>query len=161
MLYLPRSSHGSVTSSVSIPALDRRKVTTRGKWFQLRHCRSLTGPSTETPDNMGSILSMQWPVPSSKRTRQLPDSVLVMAGAFHQMRGRVSVLRGTLFHNDILRAMGHRQQLVGMLQRFWKRDRPSIELWVDTVLRKNIAPPTIRKTSWRGGSSARMLHQES
>lgn len=107
---------------------------------------------------MGSILSIQWPVPSSKR--QLPDSVLVMAGAFHQMRGRVSVLRGTLFHNDILRAMGHRQQLVGMLQRFWKRDRPSIELWVDTVLRKNIAPPTTRKTSWRTGTTARILHQE-
>lgn len=110
---------------------------------------------------MGSILSMQWPVPTSKRTRQLPDSVLVMAGAFHQMRGHVSVLRGTLFHNDILRAMGHRQQLVGMLQRFWKRDRRSIELWVDTVLRKNIAPPTItRSSSWRARTTARMLHQE-
>lgn len=109
---------------------------------------------------MGSILSMQWPVPTSKRTRQLPDTVLVMAGAFHQMRGRVSVLRGTLFHNDILRATGHRQQLVGMLQRFWKRDRRSIELWVDTVLRKNIAPPTGTKSSWRARTTARMLHQE-
>ena len=109
---------------------------------------------------MGSILSMQWPVPTNKRTRQLPDSVLVMAGAFHQIRGRVSVFRGTLFHNDILRAMGHRQQLVGMLQRVWKRDRRSIELWIDTVLRKNIAPPTIRKPSWRSRSSSPMLHQE-
>ena len=107
---------------------------------------------------MGSILSMQWPVPTSKR--QLPDSVLVMAGAFHQMRGRVSVLRGTLFHNDILRALGHRQQLVGMLQRFWKRDRRSVELWVDTVLRKNIAPPTMKKSTWRARTAARMLHQE-
>ena len=113
------------------------------------------------PERMGSILSMQWPVPTSKRTRQLPDSVLVMAGAFHQMRGRVSVLRGTLFKNDILRATGHRQQLVGMLQRFWKRDRRSIELWVDTVLRKNIAPPSNTRSSWRARTGAQMLHQES
>ena len=109
---------------------------------------------------MGSILSMQWPVPTSKRTRQLPDSVLVMAGAFNQMRGRVSVFRGTLFHNDILRAMGHRQQLVGMLQRVWKRDRRSVELWIDTVLKKNIAPPTTRKPSWGNRTASRMLHQE-
>ena len=109
---------------------------------------------------MGSILSMQWPVPTSKRTRQLPDSVLMMAGAFHQIRGRVSVIRGTLFHNDILRAMGHRQQLVGMLQRVWKRDRRSVEHWVDTVLRKNIAPPTIRKPSWRTSATSPLLHQE-
>jgi hypothetical protein len=108
---------------------------------------------------MGSILSMQWPVPTSKRTRQLPDSVLVMAGAFHQVRGRISVLRGTLFHNDILRAMGHRQQLVGMLQRFWKRDRHSVELWVDTVLRKNV-PLAIRKPTWPTRTAPRMLHQE-
>jgi hypothetical protein len=46
------------------------------------------------------------------------------------------VLRGTLFHNDILRALGYRQQLVGMLQRFWRRDRKSIEAWVDALLRK-------------------------
>ena len=109
---------------------------------------------------MGSILSMQWPVPTSKRTRQLPDSVLVMAGAFHQVRGRVSVIRGTLFHNHILRAMGHRQQLVGMLQRVWKRDRRSVELWVDSVLRKNITPPTIRKPTWRASATSPLLHQE-
>ena len=109
---------------------------------------------------MGSILSMQWPVPTSKRTRQLPGSVLVMAGAFHQMRGRVSVIRGALFHNDILRAAGHRQQLVGMLQRFWKRDRRTVELWVDAALRKNIAPPMFRKSSWRARITARMLQQE-
>ena len=109
---------------------------------------------------MGSILSMQWPVPASKRTRQWPEPVLVMSGAFHQIRGRVSVLRGTLFHNDILRATGHRQQLVGMLQRFWKRDRQTIEFWVDSVLRKNIAPPSLRKTAWRVRNAARIIHQE-
>ena len=109
---------------------------------------------------MGSILSMQWPVPASKPTRQLPDSVLVMAGAFHQIRGRLSVIRGTLLHNDILRATGHRQQLVGMLQRIWKRDRRSVELWVDTVLRKNIAPPTTRKPRGATLIASPLLHQE-
>jgi hypothetical protein len=72
----------------------------------------------------------------------------------------VSVIRGALFRNDIMRATGHRQQLVGMLQRVWKRDRRSVELWIDTVLRKNIAPPTIRKPSWRTRATARLLHQE-
>jgi uncharacterized protein YjbJ (UPF0337 family) len=95
---------------------------------------------------MGSILSMQWPVPASKR----PNAVLVVSGVLHQMRGRLSVLRGSIFHNDILRAQGHRQQLVGMLQRFWKRDRGTIEAWVDAALRKNVVPPSMRKPSWRG-----------
>ena len=95
---------------------------------------------------MGSILSMQWPVPTSKQ----PNAVLVMSGTLHQMRGRLSVLRGSIFHNDILRAQGQRQQLVGMLQRFWKRDRRTIEAWVDAALKKHVAPPAMRKPVWRG-----------
>lgn len=111
---------------------------------------------------MGSILSMQWPVPTSKRTGFLPDAVLALSGVVHQTRGRISTWRGTLFHNDIMRARGHRQQLVGMLQRVWKRDRRSVEAWVDSALSKNIAPPTsLTKTSWRSRPhGARMLHQE-
>ena len=97
------------------------------------------------PLTMGSILSMQWPVPSSKQ----PNAVLVVSGVIHQMRGRLSVLRGSVFHNDILRARGHRQQLVGMLQRFWKRDRRTIEAWVDAAVRKNVAPPVMRSPAWR------------
>lgn len=89
---------------------------------------------------MGSILSMQWPVSSARRARQAPPAFLVIAGYVHQMRGRVSVIRGTLSHNDIMRARGYRQQLVGMLQRFWKRDRRSVERWVDALLRKS-GPP--------------------
>jgi hypothetical protein len=81
---------------------------------------------------------MQWPVTELKRPRQWPSSLLVMAGAIHQLRGRISVLRGTLFHNDIMRARGHRQQLVGLLQRFWKRDRRSIEAWVDALLQRKL-----------------------
>ena len=107
---------------------------------------------------MGSILSMQWPVPSSKQ----PSVVLVVSGALHQMRGRLSVLRGSIFHNDILRARGHRQQLVGMLQRFWKRDRSTIEAWVDATLRKNVAPPSMRTPAWRNHvrTSAQIMQQE-
>jgi hypothetical protein len=107
---------------------------------------------------MGSILPMQWPVPASRR----PGAVLVVSGALHQMRGRLSVLRGSIFHNDILRAQGHRQQLVGMLQRFWKRDRRTIEAWVDAALRKNITPPSMRKHSWRGRlrTGAQIMQQE-
>ena len=109
---------------------------------------------------MGSILSMQWPVPSNKRTRFLPDAALVVAGAMHQLRGRISVLRGTLSHNDILRARGYRQELVGMLQRCWKRDRDTVEAWVDTVLKKTPSP--LNKPSWRVRTrpAAWMLHQE-
>jgi hypothetical protein len=108
---------------------------------------------------MGSILSMQWPVPPSKQ----PSAVLVVSGALHQMRGRLSVLRGSVFHNDILRARGHRQQLVGMLQRFWKRDRRTIEAWVDAAVRKNVAPPVTRSPAWRSRprTGAHSLHQES
>ena len=89
---------------------------------------------------MGSILSMQWPVSEQERPRPLPSALLVVAGAVHQLRGRISVLRGTLSRNDIMRATGYRQQLVGMLQRFWKRDRRSVEAWVDALLRGNVAP---------------------
>jgi len=87
---------------------------------------------------MGSILSMQWPISEQKRPRQWPSALLVAAGAIHQLRGRISVLRGTLFHNDIMRRLGYRQQLVGMLQRFWKRDRRSVEAWVDALLRRKV-----------------------
>lgn len=108
---------------------------------------------------MGSILSMQWPVPSSKH----PSAVLVVSGALLQMRGRLSVIRGSVFRNDILRARGHRQELVGMLQRFWKRDRRTIEAWVDAALRKHVAPPSLRKPAWRGRlrTGAHIMQQES
>lgn len=89
---------------------------------------------------MGSILSMQWPVPA-RRPRQAPSAFLVMAGLIYQVRGRIAVIRGTLSHNDIMRARGHRQELVGLLQRFWKRDRRSVELWVDALLRRGSTPP--------------------
>jgi uncharacterized protein YjbJ (UPF0337 family) len=109
--------------------------------------------------SMGSILSMQWPVSGRKRTGQLPDALLVLEGAVHQMRGRIAVLRGTLLHNDIMRARGHRQQLVGMLQRFWKRDRQSVEAWVDSLLRRTVAPPPVMRRAWRPGRAS-ILHQE-
>lgn len=109
---------------------------------------------------MGSILSMQWPVSSNKRTRHMPPAVLVASGALHQWRGRIAVIQGTLLHNDILRARGYRQQLVGMLQRFWKRDRQSIEAWVDALLRRNCPTPPV-KYSWRNRAVTPILHQES
>jgi hypothetical protein len=108
---------------------------------------------------MGSILSMQWPVSTAKRTRNLPPAILVAAGALHQLRGRLAVIQGTLFHNDILRARGYRQQLVGMLQRFWKRDRQSVEAWVDALLRRGIStPPAKSKSAWRARTVTPILH---
>lgn len=95
---------------------------------------------------MASILSVHLPISSSGRTRQLPSAMFVAAGALHQVRGRIGVIHGTLFHNDIRRAQGHRQQVVGMLQRFWKRDRQSIEAWVDARLRRNVAPVKAART---------------
>jgi hypothetical protein len=86
---------------------------------------------------MSSIRSMQWPI-SAQRPRPWA-ALLVIAGFIHETRGRWSVLRGTISHNDIMRASGHRQQLVGMLQRFWKKDRRSIERWVDSLLTSNAA----------------------
>lgn len=88
---------------------------------------------------MGSIISMQWPVSSAKRPRQAPPALLVITGLVHQLLGRLMVIRGTMSHNDIMRARGYRQQLVGMLQRFWKRDRRSVERWVDALLRNSTA----------------------
>lgn len=108
---------------------------------------------------MGSILSMQWPISTAKRTRRLPPAVLVAAGALHQLRGRIAVIRGTLFHNDILRAHGHRQQVVGMLQRFWKRDRKSVEAWVDALLRRS-APAPAARYAWQARTASPILHQE-
>ena len=109
---------------------------------------------------MGSILSMQWPISTVKRTRTLPPAVLVAAGALHQLRGRIAVIRGTVLHNDILRAQGYRQQLVGMLQRFWKRDRKSVEAWVDALLRRGAPAPAARQ-AWRARTGTPILHQES
>lgn len=103
---------------------------------------------------------MQWPVSANRRTRQWPDAMLVVAGAVHQARGRISVIRGTLFHNDIIRAHGYRQQLVGMLQRFWKRDRASIEAWLDTLLRRNTSPAPVLRHAWRSRDATTMLQQE-
>lgn len=108
---------------------------------------------------MGSILSMQWPISTAKQTRKLPPAVLVVAGALHQLRGRIAVIRGTMFHNDILRAQGHRQQVVGMLQRFWKRDRKSVEVWVDALLRRG-APTPAARYAWRERTVSPILHQE-
>jgi hypothetical protein len=111
---------------------------------------------------MGSILSMQWPIQeTSRRPRQVPGVFHVLAGVVHQVRGRLSVMRGTLSHNDILRAMGYRQQLVGMLQRFWKRDRQSVEAWVDALLRRGAARPNAAtRPAWRGRTASPILHQE-
>lgn len=107
---------------------------------------------------MGSILSMQWPVAEGQNRRR--DALLVIEGVLHQMRGRVSVLRGTLFHNDILRALGYRQQLVGMLQRIWRRDRRSIEAWVDAMLRKTPSMPAPR-AAWRARAiPVSLMHKE-
>ena len=108
---------------------------------------------------MGSILSMQWPISSAKRTRTLPPTLLAVAGALHQLRGRIAVIQGTLSHNDILRARGYRQQLVGMLQRFWKRDRKSVEAWVDALLRRG-APAPAAKYAWRAHTATPALHRE-
>lgn len=109
---------------------------------------------------MGSILSMQWPISEQRRPRQWPAALLILAGAIHQWRGRISVIRGTLFHNDIMRALGYRQQLVGMLQRFWKRDRRSVEAWVDALLRRNVAPPAMSRPASRSRTAPTILQQE-
>lgn len=108
---------------------------------------------------MGSILSMQWPMSESRPSGQLPDVVHVIRGVIHQLRGRISVIRGTLLHNDIMRAQGHRQQLVGMLQRYWRRDRKSVEAWIDALLRRGNQSPrrTARRTSRKVPA---ILHQE-
>jgi hypothetical protein len=109
---------------------------------------------------MGSILSMQWPVAEEQHRREISEVLLVVEGAIHQLRGRFSVLRGTLFHNDVLRATGYRQQLVGMLQRFWRRDRKSVEAWVDSLLRKP-GPMPAPRAAWRPRSmQVALVHKE-
>ena len=109
---------------------------------------------------MGSILSMQWPIQETRRRpRQVPGVFHVLAGVVYQARGRLSVMRGTLSHNDILRAMGYRQQLVGMLQRFWKRDRQSVEAWVDALLRRGAPAPAVNHVR-RANTVRPILHQE-
>jgi uncharacterized protein YjbJ (UPF0337 family) len=85
---------------------------------------------------MGSILSMQWPSQARRQDASRSGTTWnVIAGSWHELVGRMTVLRGTLERNDILRARGYRTQLVGMLQRLWGRDRASVEKWVDTRLR--------------------------
>jgi hypothetical protein len=110
--------------------------------------------------DMGSILSMQWPIAEERRSGLWQDLTLVIAGAIHQLRGRVSVIRGTLFHNDIMRALGYRQQLVGMLQRFWRRDRKSVEAWVDALLRRSAPPSRGVRPAWRQRATHMALHEE-
>ena len=109
---------------------------------------------------MGSILSMQWPISESQGARQRPDVVHVFRGLIHQARGRIAVIRGTLLHNDIMRAQGHRQQLVGMLQRYWRSDRRIVEAWVDALLRRGQSTPA-RRPAWRSSRTVpAILHQE-
>ena len=108
---------------------------------------------------MGSILSMQWPVSESRRHQHVPGAMLVVSGALHQLRGRISVIRGTLSHNDIMRALGYRQQLVGMLQRFWKQDRRSVEVWLDTLLRRTTTPAPVLRHAWRARNASAILQQ--
>jgi hypothetical protein len=110
---------------------------------------------------MGSILPMQWPVSELQRYRQFPKSLHVVAGALYQLHGRLSVIAGTLLHNDILRARGHRQQVIGLLQRFWRRDRHSVEAWVDALLKRSTPRHnSAKRLAWRPRPAAAILHQE-
>ena len=110
---------------------------------------------------MGSILSMQWPVSEQQKHREFPDLLHVVAGALHQLHGRLSVIAGTFLHNDIMRARGHRQQVVGLLQRFWRRDRRSVEAWVDALLKRGTSRHvSATRPAWRPRSAATILHQE-
>ena len=95
---------------------------------------------------MGSILPMQWPLNEQQRDRQF-DALHVVAGTLHQLHGRLSVIAGTVLHNDIMRARGHRQQVVGLLQRFWRRDRRSVEAWVDALVRRGKSRRAISRCS--------------
>lgn len=104
---------------------------------------------------MGSILSMQWPVSGSHHAirRRTPDALLILSGTWLLWRGRAAVLWGLATHNDIVRARGYRLQLVGVLQRVWRRDRPGVEAWVDALLRRRAAGA--RTSSGNAGNGAR------
>ena len=60
-----------------------------------------------------------------------------IAGAWHEVCGWLSVLRGTLRRDDVTCALGYRQQLVGTLQRLCGEDRASVEARVDRWLVRN------------------------
>lgn len=110
---------------------------------------------------MGSILSMQWPVHEPRRHREFPGALHIVTGLLHQLKGRLSVITGTLLHNDIMRARGHRQQVVGLLQRFWRRDRRTVEAWVDALLKRGTTRPvSATRPAWRSRPAATILHQE-
>ncbi|HEX9564172.1 MAG TPA: hypothetical protein VF981_09380 [Gemmatimonadaceae bacterium] len=87
---------------------------------------------------MGSMMSMQWPSPARRRQAESHRRALphLVAGAWHEMGGRLQVLRGVILRDDTIRALGYRQQLIGMLQRLWGRERGSVEAWVDAHLRR-------------------------
>jgi hypothetical protein len=109
---------------------------------------------------MGSMLSMQWPATVRQRRAARPLPFLpIVAGALHEWRGRVSVLHGIIFHDDSLRAIGYRQQLVGVLQRLWRRDRPSVEAWVDSLLRRGAAIPPPARPTWPVAHATPPAHQ--
>jgi hypothetical protein len=91
---------------------------------------------------MGSIMSMQWPTARSRRTAsRRPEAAFVIQGAWHELGGRLMVLRGTLARDDVIRAAGYRQQLIGLLQRVWGRDRSSVTTWVDAHIRNGSGRP--------------------
>ena len=108
---------------------------------------------------MGSILSMQWPLTQRQREHEF-DTLHIIAGALHQLHGRLKVIAGTFLHNDIMRARGHRQQVVGLLQRFWRRDRQSVEAWVDALLKRDTTRHAATRPAWRPRPAATILHQE-
>ena len=110
---------------------------------------------------MGSILSMQWPLTEKQRQSEFADPLHIVAGALHQLHGRLKVIAGTFLHNDIMRARGHRQQVVGLLQRFWRRDRRTVEAWVDALLKRGTTRHvSATRPAWRPRPAAAILHQE-
>lgn len=85
----------------------------------------------------------------------------VIAGAWHEVRGWLSVRCGRLLRDDVTCALGYRQQLVGTLQRLCREDRASVEARVDRWLGRNYEPlfgqAYARRTTAAGAPSG---HQE-
>ncbi|MGQ0766038.1 MAG: hypothetical protein ACT4OZ_10265 [Gemmatimonadota bacterium] len=61
----------------------------------------------------------------------------VLRGLVRQLAGELQEGLAVLARNDVGRALGFRQQVIGRLQRLYRLDREIVEPWADQWLRSN------------------------
>lgn len=73
----------------------------------------------------------------SRASPRWSDLRNVPLGLLRQLVGELREGLAVLASNDVGRALGFRQQVIGRLQRVYRLDRETVEPWADQWLRRN------------------------